>query len=49
MLGAIVKVHDKNGIWMTANGYEYPLVLLVVAIGIALIGAGAYSLDAIIK
>jgi putative oxidoreductase len=49
MLGAIVKVHAKNGIWVTANGYEYPLVLLVVVIGIALTGAGAYSLDAIIK
>ncbi len=49
MLGAIVKVHAKNGIWATANGYEYPLVLLVVVIGIALTGAGAYSLDAIIK
>jgi putative oxidoreductase len=49
MLGAIVKVHGQNGIWATANGYEYPLVLLVVVIGIALTGAGAYSLDAIIK
>lgn len=49
MLGAIVKVHAKNGIWSTANGYEYPLVLLAVAIGIALIGAGDYSLDALIK
>jgi putative oxidoreductase len=49
MLGAIVKVHAQNGVWATANGYEYPLVLLVVVIGIALTGAGAYSLDAIIK
>ena len=40
MLGAIVKVHAPNGIWATANGYEYPLVLLVVVIGIALTGAG---------
>ncbi|MNJ60230.1 putative oxidoreductase MhqP [compost metagenome] len=45
MAGAIVKVHFKNGLWATANGYEYPLVLLVVVIGIALTGAGAYSLD----
>ncbi|AJY74677.1 DoxX family protein [Paenibacillus beijingensis] len=47
MLGAIVKVHGPNGLWATANGYEYPLVLLVVVIGVALIGAGAYSLDAL--
>ncbi|UUZ84098.1 DoxX family protein [Paenibacillus sp. P26] len=49
MLGAIVKVHGKNGIWATANGYEYPLVLLVVVIGIALTGAGDFSLDALLK
>ncbi|WP_055108752.1 DoxX family protein [Paenibacillus ihumii] len=47
MIGAIVKVHFKNGLWSTANGYEYPLVLLVVVIGIALTGAGAYSLAAL--
>ncbi|NBD26980.1 DoxX family protein [Paenibacillus glycinis] len=44
MLGAIVKVHGKNGVWSTANGYEYPLVVLVVVVGVALVGAGAYSL-----
>lgn len=49
MVGAIVKVHGPNGLWSTANGYEYQLVLLVVAIGVALTGAGAYSLDALIK
>lgn len=49
MLGAIVKVHGPNGLWSTANGYEYPLVLLVIAIGVALTGAGAYSLDALLK
>jgi putative oxidoreductase len=41
------KVHGKNGLWATANGYEYTLVLLVVAVAIALIGAGDYSLDAL--
>ncbi|CAI6066793.1 DoxX family protein [Cohnella sp. JJ-181] len=45
MIGAIVKVHAANGLWATANGYEYPLVLLAIAIGVALTGAGAYSLD----
>jgi putative oxidoreductase len=49
MIGAIIKVHYKNGVWITANGYEYTLVLLTVAVGIALIGAGDYSLDALIK
>ncbi|AEI39084.1 DoxX family protein [Paenibacillus mucilaginosus] len=49
MLGAIVKVHGANGLWSTSNGYEYPLVLLVVVIGIALTGAGALSLDALLS
>ncbi|KAF6558328.1 DoxX family protein [Paenibacillus sp. EKM202P] len=48
MIGAIVKVHGQNGIWATANGYEYPLVLIAVVIGIALTGAGSYSIDAIL-
>jgi putative oxidoreductase len=47
MIIAIVKVHGANGPWATQNGYEYNLVLLVVALGVALIGAGEYSLDAI--
>ncbi|QYK65098.1 DoxX family protein [Paenibacillus sp. S02] len=49
MLGAIFKVHGQNGIWATANGYEYPLVLIAVAIGIALTGAGSYSIDALLR
>ncbi|MGG4219426.1 DoxX family protein [Paenibacillus jamilae] len=48
MLGAIVKVHGQNGIWATANGYEYPLVLIAVVVGIALTGAGSYSIDAML-
>mgnify|MGYP001309548715 CR=1 FL=1 len=48
MLGAIVKVHGPNGYWATANGYEYNVLLIAVAVGLALIGAGDYSLDAIL-
>ncbi|QHE50813.1 DoxX family protein [Pontibacillus sp. HMF3514] len=48
MLGAIVKVHAPNGYWNTAQGYEYNFILIVIAIGVALIGAGSYSLDAIL-
>ncbi|MEH7610286.1 DoxX family protein [Gottfriedia acidiceleris] len=46
MVMAIIKVHGPNGLWATANGYEYNLTLLSVAIGIALIGPGKYALDA---
>ncbi|EJL43622.1 oxidoreductase [Brevibacillus agri] len=44
MLVAIVKVHGQNGYWVTQNGYEYNLTLIAVAIGVALIGPGAYVL-----
>lgn len=48
MLGAIVKVHGRNGYWSTANGYEYNLLLIAVAVALVFTGAGAYSLDAVI-
>lgn len=49
MVGAIASVHGKNGLWVTSNGYEYNMVLIAVAVGVALVGAGDYSLDAIIN
>jgi len=49
MLMSIVKVHGKNGLWVTQNGYEYNLVLIAVALGVAFIGAGEYSIDALLK
>ncbi|MDI6880758.1 MAG: DoxX family protein [Desulfitobacteriaceae bacterium] len=44
MLIAIVKVHGKNGYWVTSNGFEYNLILIAVALGVALIGPGTYVL-----
>ncbi|MBB6176933.1 putative oxidoreductase [Anoxybacillus tengchongensis] len=49
MVVAIVKVHAPNGFWVTQNGFEYNFILIVVVIGVALIGAGDYSLDALMK
>jgi putative oxidoreductase len=49
MLVAIIKVHGPNGYWATTNGYEYNLALIAVAVGIALTGPGAYSLDALLN
>jgi putative oxidoreductase len=48
MIVAIVKVHGPNGYWITKNGYEYNLAIIVVAIGVALIGPGQYALDTIL-
>ena len=44
MLVAIFTVHGKNGYWVTQNGFEYNMILIAIAIGVALIGPGAYVL-----
>lgn len=48
MVVAIMKVHRANGLWSTAGGYEYNLVLIAAAIGVALAGPGQLALDALI-
>ena len=45
MTAAILSVHARNGLWATANGYEYPLVMIAVAFALAAVGAGDWSLD----
>jgi putative oxidoreductase len=45
MLNAIVSVHWRNGMWVTKNGIEYPLVLATVALALAFAGPGQYSID----
>jgi putative oxidoreductase len=45
-LGAVA-YHWPNGLWVSQNGFEYPLVLLAVAAAIGLAGPGAYALDLI--
>jgi len=44
MLVAIAAVHGCNGYWVTQNGFEYNLILIAIAVAVALIGPGAYSL-----
>ena len=46
MFVAIATVHLKNGFFNHAQGYEYNLTLAVVALSVAIIGAGPLSLDA---
>jgi putative oxidoreductase len=43
MLGAIVFVHAKNGFSVADGGFEWPLALMAMALGIALIGPGRFA------
>lgn len=45
MLTAIATVHWSKGFWNMAGGYEFPLVILTVAVSIAATGPGRFSLD----
>ena len=47
MLTAISKFHWPK-LWNTNGGFEYPLVLLMVAIAVGIAGPGAFSLDALL-
>lgn len=46
MLNAAVAVHAGGGLWVQHGGYEYPLVLGGLGVGLALIGPGRYALTA---
>jgi putative oxidoreductase len=45
MVVAAVSVHLSNGVFATSNGVELPLLYGAAAVGLALTGHGAYSLD----
>jgi putative oxidoreductase len=49
MLVAIVTVHLQNGLFMSNNGYEFGLALLVISISLAIRGAGSVSVDNLIQ
>ena len=40
MVVAITAVHLQNGLFMSNNGYEFGLALLVISVGLAIRGAG---------
>ncbi len=48
MMVAIASVHITKGFFAPA-GFEYPLTLLLVNVGLIFSGAGAYSVDAAIS
>lgn len=49
MLVAILSVHIDKGFFMSNNGYEFGLALLVVAVSLAISGGGRASLDAVLQ
>jgi putative oxidoreductase len=49
MLIAIFSVHINNGLFMSNNGYEYALVLLVVTVSLFISGGGRASVDALLS
>jgi putative oxidoreductase len=48
MIVAIVKVHLKNGFFVHEGGFEFPMMLLATALALLILGAGDYSIDALI-
>jgi putative oxidoreductase len=48
-LVAILSVHFVNGLFMSNNGYELGLALLVISISLVICGAGTLSLDNVLK
>lgn len=48
MIVAAVSVHWENGLFATSNGIELALIYGTVAVALALIGFGNYSLDALL-
>lgn len=48
MIVAAITVHWKNGLFVTANGIEVPLLYAAGAVALALTGPGLFSLDALL-
>ena len=48
MLGAILTAHKGKGFFNTNGGWEFPLLIALGALAIAIAGPGAYSADAVL-
>ena len=48
MINAIFTALRPNGYWVINGGYEYAVLIWTVAVGIAAIGGGRFSIDAAI-
>lgn len=45
MTVAILTVHLRNGIWNTAGGFEFPLLMLTSAYVVSALGPGSLSIN----
>jgi putative oxidoreductase len=48
MLGAIIFVHAKHGLFVQNGGFEYPLTMLVASLALVIGGPGLYAIDGLI-
>jgi putative oxidoreductase len=44
-----IRTHWAKGFFAQKGGYEYPLALLAMSVGVGVAGPGAYALDSLIK
>jgi len=49
MLVAIFSVHISNGLFMSNNGYEYALTLMVATLALMIQGGGHLSVDKLLS
>jgi putative oxidoreductase len=49
MFVAVATVHFKNGFFNQNQGFEYNLILAVIVLSVAIIGAGSVSLDSALR
>ena len=49
MFIALTVVHWSNGFFISANGYEFALVLLAISVSLIISGSGRYSLDSVFR
>jgi putative oxidoreductase len=48
MVVATITVHWPHGFYSTSNGFELPMAYASIAVLLAFMGFGAYSLDAVL-
>lgn len=44
MLGAIIKVHGKNGLFLSDGGFEYNLALIGLLVPVLIVGPGRFAI-----